>query len=123
MILINRNEEFARCKEGNLALVLAAIKDGKLECRYGTSALSVERDRDRRLPPRASTRRRPTAPSTIECHRIIARLGATPPRKLVEGFGVQFPEQRSGRGAAALRDLRVERARASTSSARSAAIR
>src|SRR4030095_15970719 len=27
VILINRNDEFARCKEGNLTLVLAAIKD------------------------------------------------------------------------------------------------
>src|SRR5215472_3034023 len=37
VIMINRNEEFARCKDGNLALILAAIRDGKLECRYGTS--------------------------------------------------------------------------------------
>ena len=43
VILINRNEEFARCKEGNLALVLKAIKDGRLDCRYGTSAAKVER--------------------------------------------------------------------------------
>ncbi len=52
MVLINRNEEFARCKEGNLALVLKAIKDGRIECRYGTSAAKVERvegDRSARL--------------------------------------------------------------------------
>src|SRR5687768_15289807 len=42
VILVNRNEEFARCKEGNLSLVLAAIKEGRLECRYGTSALKVD---------------------------------------------------------------------------------
>ena len=47
----------------------------------------------------------------IPCHRVIARLGATPPRKLVESFGVQFPERRPGVGAAAVRHLRVERAR------------
>ena len=29
----------------------------------------------------------------IECHRIIARLGAVPPRKLVESFGVVFPSK------------------------------
>src|SRR5436305_249808 len=34
VVLVNRNEEFARCKEGNLALVLAAIKEGRVECRY-----------------------------------------------------------------------------------------
>src|SRR5207302_2595772 len=33
----------------------------------------------------------PSGPDAIECSRIIARLGATPPRKLVEGFGVRFP--------------------------------
>ena len=33
----------------------------------------------------------PAGPDVIDCHRIIARLGATPPRKLVEGFGVKFP--------------------------------
>ncbi|HEY4999042.1 MAG TPA: NAD(P)-binding domain-containing protein, partial [Usitatibacter sp.] len=43
VILINRNEEFARCKEGNLSLVLKAIKEGRLDCRYGTSATKVER--------------------------------------------------------------------------------
>src|SRR4029434_10341676 len=51
VILINRNEEFARCKEGNLALVLAAIKDGRLECRYGTSAIRVEALADGEAPP------------------------------------------------------------------------
>ena len=33
----------------------------------------------------------PDGPDLIECHRIIARLGGTPPRKLVESFGVKFP--------------------------------
>ena len=51
----------------------------------------------------ASKCRRPTAvrpcfnaktlegTEAIPCHRVIARLGATPPRKLVESFGVKFP--------------------------------
>jgi CRP-like cAMP-binding protein/thioredoxin reductase/Fe-S-cluster-containing hydrogenase component 2 len=89
VILVNRNEEFARCKEGNLALVLAAIKEGRIECRYGTSALRVERaEGDTPLAFQVKT---PAGPDVIECHRIIARLGAAPPRKLVESFGVRFP--------------------------------
>ncbi|MDF3031439.1 MAG: cyclic nucleotide-binding protein [Moraxellaceae bacterium] len=28
---------------------------------------------------------------TIPCHRVIARLGASPPRKLLESFGIAFP--------------------------------
>src|SRR5258706_5090596 len=90
VILINRNEEFARCKEGNLALVLSAIKEGRLECRYGTSGSSVERIEGGEVPL-AFHVKTPTGPDTIECHRLIARLGAVPPRKLVEGFGVEFP--------------------------------
>ena len=89
VILINRNEEFARCKEGNLTLVLNAIKEGKLECRYGTTAMKVD-DAGGEVPLRFKVRT-PDGPDTIECHRIIARLGGVPPRKLVEGFGVKFP--------------------------------
>jgi CRP-like cAMP-binding protein/Fe-S-cluster-containing hydrogenase component 2 len=32
----------------------------------------------------------PQGQESIACDRVIARLGATPPRKLVEGFGVRF---------------------------------
>jgi CRP-like cAMP-binding protein/thioredoxin reductase/Fe-S-cluster-containing hydrogenase component 2 len=89
VILINRNEEFTRCKDGNLSLVTAAIKEGRIECRYGTSALKVA--------PSAATgalefhARTPAGPEAIDCDRVIARLGAVPPRRLVESFGIQFP--------------------------------
>src|SRR5688572_21239720 len=89
VVLVNRNEEFARCKEGNLALVLAAIREGRIECRYGTSAEQV--DAAAGDMPLAFSVKSPSGPDVIECHRIIARLGATPPRKLVESFGVRFP--------------------------------
>jgi thioredoxin reductase len=106
VILVNRNEEFARCKEGNLSLVLDAIKQGRLECRYGTSALKVES-----VPgpmPLQFSVKTPSGPDVIECNRIIARLGATPPRKLVESFGVKFPSPSPPRSRAQ-RDVRVER--------------
>ncbi|HUP97993.1 MAG TPA: cyclic nucleotide-binding domain-containing protein [Usitatibacter sp.] len=89
VILMNRNEEFARCKEGNLSLVLAAIKEGRIECRYGTSAAKVEAGTSGM--PLSFQVKTPSGPDVIDCDRIIARLGATPPRKLVEGFGVEFP--------------------------------
>ena len=94
VILINRNEEFARCKEGNLSLVLSAIKEGRIECRYGSSALKVEAMEGE--IPLAFNVKTPAGPDVIECHRIIARLGAVPPRKLVEGFGVKFPSADPG---------------------------
>ena len=90
VILVNRNEEFARCKEGNLNLVLKAIREGRIDCRYGTYAVGVVLHEGGEAPLAFSVKT-PAGPDVIECHRIIARLGATPPRKLVEGFGVKFP--------------------------------
>ena len=90
VILVNRNEEFARCKEGNLTLVMNAIKEGRIECRYGTSAIKVESLTEGDAPLGFSVKT-PGGPDLVECHRIIARLGAVPPRKLVESFGVKFP--------------------------------
>jgi CRP-like cAMP-binding protein/Fe-S-cluster-containing hydrogenase component 2/thioredoxin reductase len=90
VILINRNEEFARCKQGNLDLVLAAIKEGRIECRYQTKALGVEMVETAGCPACFSATTT-AGTETIGCHRVIARLGAIPPRKLVESFGVRFP--------------------------------
>ncbi len=89
VILVNRNEEFTRCKEGNLTLVLSAIKEGRVEIRYGTSPARVERG-EGAAPLRLHVKS-PDGPDVIECHRVIARLGGIPPRKLVESFGVKFP--------------------------------
>lgn len=89
VILVNRNEEFTRCKDGNLTLILNAAKEGRVEVRYGTLAAKVERAGGE-VPLRFSVKS-PDGPDVIECHRIIARLGGIPPRKLVESFGVKFP--------------------------------
>lgn len=90
VILINKDEEFARCKEGNLSLILAAGKDGSVEIRYGARTTKVEEtgDPDHPLLYVAKT---PTGEESIPCHRVVARLGASPPRKLVESFGISFP--------------------------------
>ena len=90
VIMINRNEEFSRCKEGNLTLVLAAIEDGRIECRYQAAAASVEAVETDGCPARFNAKT-PAGAEAIGCHRVIARLGATPPRRLVESFGVKFP--------------------------------
>ena len=88
VILLNRNEEFVGVKDGNVALIQDAAKSGLVEIRSGTSAVKVE-------PGSGETRLRfhvktPNGPDVIDCHRIIARLGGIPPRKLVESFGVVF---------------------------------
>ena len=97
VIMINRNDEFTRCKEGNLAAVLAAIKDGKIDCRFGTKAERVELTSEASAShPAIFVAKTPSGEQNIGCHRIIARLGATPPRKLVESFGIQFPSDDPG---------------------------
>ena len=42
VIMINRNDEFTRCKDGNLVAVLADIKEGKIDCRFGIKVERVE---------------------------------------------------------------------------------
>src|SRR5258708_33521240 len=98
VVVINRKEEFARCKEGNLALVLKAIKDGRLDCRYGTSAVGVAQGQGGE--PLAFSVKTPAGPDMIDCNRIIARPGATAPRKPVERFGAAFPSAGANAGTA-----------------------
>ena len=118
VVLLNRNEEFARCKEGNLSAILAAQRDGKLSCRYRTSIDRIEKletadgpqdhnrtmvmavvDLSKRQARKGAAHglrvvlNTPLGEETIDCHRVIARLGAIPPRKLVESFGVRFSSQ------------------------------
>ena len=92
VILINRVDEFPRVKQGNIDLVSAAIRDGRMECRYGTSTLKIEALQTQGRPL-CFTAQTPQGVESIACNRVIARLGAIPPRKLVESFGVQFPNQ------------------------------
>ena len=72
---------------------------------------AVERRRGRHARRASSMRRRPPGSEPIECDRVIARLGATPPRKLVEAL-----RRASSRTTTRPRcrelsvDLRVERA-------------
>ena len=92
VILINRVDEFPRVKQGNIDLVTAAIRDGKMECRYSTSAVKVD-EVETDGKPLCFVAQTPQGVENIACHRVIARLGAIPPRKLVESFGIQFPNQ------------------------------
>ncbi len=117
VILLNRNEEFSRCKEGNLTAIQAAQRDNLLAVRYRTSIdhleaiavdQSVAEDMNRTMMmsvvdlSRRQARKGAAGPGlrvvldtslgaeAVDCHRVIGRLGAIPPRKLVEGFGVRF---------------------------------
>ncbi len=85
VIIVNRRDEFARAKDGNLALISRAIDDGAISCFYKTTVDSID--------AAASTLvlNTETGQTRVECQRIIARLGAIPPRRFVESCGVEFP--------------------------------
>jgi CRP-like cAMP-binding protein/thioredoxin reductase/Fe-S-cluster-containing hydrogenase component 2 len=92
VIIVNRNEDFARCKKANLELLTAAVRDERMEWRLRSTVQSVEMTEDGGKPVRVVLQT-PKGEEVIGCDRVIARLGAMPPRKRVEGFGVQFPSE------------------------------
>ncbi|HWT16345.1 MAG TPA: NAD(P)-binding domain-containing protein, partial [Patescibacteria group bacterium] len=92
VIVINRRDEFARAKEGNLRLILRAIDEGTIQCWYNAGPESVEELRvgRKRLRMHVATQ---NGKAQILCDRVIARLGATAPRAFVESCGVVFPSK------------------------------
>ena len=90
--IVNRKDEFARAKEGNLNLILAAIESESIECFYGTTPNKVEETPE---AERAGifVLNTPSGEAQVPVDRIIARLGAIAPRGLVESFGIQFPNE------------------------------
>jgi CRP-like cAMP-binding protein/Fe-S-cluster-containing hydrogenase component 2 len=84
VIIINRRDEFARAKEGNLAQISRAIEDGAITCFFKTQVSAVE-------PGEAIVLITETGETRVECNRIIARLGAIPPRHFVASCGIAFP--------------------------------
>jgi len=94
--IVNRGKEFARAKDKNLNDVLAAINNGdsRLDCLYEARIKQIEA-RPNLSPPLSVVLDTAGGEKTIECHRVIARLGAEPPRKFVESVGIRFPNARS----------------------------
>ena len=84
VIIINRRDEFARAKEGNLTLITRAIEDGSINCFFNTGVASVEASQAINLNTE-------TGETRVDCNRIIARIGAIPPRRFVESTGIRFP--------------------------------
>ncbi|MFC4308063.1 cyclic nucleotide-binding domain-containing protein [Steroidobacter flavus] len=93
--ILNRGKEFSRAKDANLNAVVAAITDPRrrLNCYYETSIKSVTQTSG--AMPLSVVMQTAAGEKTVQCHRIIARLGAIPPRKFVESIGIKFPNERS----------------------------
>jgi CRP-like cAMP-binding protein/thioredoxin reductase/Pyruvate/2-oxoacid:ferredoxin oxidoreductase delta subunit len=83
VIIVNRKDEFARCKQGNLSAIMSAIEKGVIQCYYNSDPVAAG--------PGHITLRTPDGDAEIKCDRVIARLGAIPPRKFVESCGIVFP--------------------------------
>jgi thioredoxin reductase/CRP-like cAMP-binding protein/Pyruvate/2-oxoacid:ferredoxin oxidoreductase delta subunit len=92
VMLINRRDEFARAKEGNLALLNDAMERGRIKVYFNSSLGRIE-------PQPAGESRMLVNLNTgegeiqVPVDRIIARLGAVPPRDFVESCGIRFPSQ------------------------------
>lgn len=87
--MMNRDEEFVYCKDGNRTLITAAEKSGKINICYSANTVRIE-ESDGETPLNFIFNGK-AGETCIPCHRVIARLGATPPRKLIESFGIVFP--------------------------------
>ncbi len=85
VIIINRSPEFARAKDGNIKLIHEAIDSGTIRCMYESSPASIA--------PGEITMTTKAGTEIVTCDRIIARLGASPPRKFVESCGIVFPSE------------------------------
>ena len=90
VIIVNRRDEFDRAKAANNAAVLKAIADGRIQCFYNSGPRKAE-DQAERRPRGVLVLNTASGEVHLPCHRVIARLGATPPRKFVESCGVVFP--------------------------------
>ncbi len=83
VIIVNRRNEFARAKDGNVKAILGAIESETIRCFYEADPHSIK--------PGELTLTTKGGQEIVKCDRIIARLGAIPPRKFVESCGIEFP--------------------------------
>jgi CRP-like cAMP-binding protein/thioredoxin reductase/Pyruvate/2-oxoacid:ferredoxin oxidoreductase delta subunit len=81
--IINTGVDFPRAKPANAALIQAAINRGDIQ--------HVVNAKPRQIEPGCLVLDTSEGEARIKCDRIIARIGATPPRRFVESCGIAFP--------------------------------
>jgi len=93
--IVNRKAEFSRAKDGNNALILSAIEQGKVQCHYNSAPEIIEALPAGHPSGKPMLLRLNSKEGAVEvpCDRIIARLGATPQRDFVEACGITFPNK------------------------------
>lgn len=80
--ILNRDAGFIRAKGPNVAALMELAERGRITPRTETSPAKIE--------PGWITLQTRDGEVRIRCDRIIARLGSAPPRKFVEGCGIEF---------------------------------
>jgi len=80
--IINRVADFPRAKAGNVALIEAAVKRGDVHHFVNSEPKEIQ---DGCLVVETAD-----GMARVECNRLIARIGAQPPRKFVESCGIEF---------------------------------
>jgi len=81
--VINRVADYPYAKPANAALIQAAIKKGDITAFVNSEPKAVE--------PGALVLSTADGEARVKTNRIIARIGALPPRKFVESCGIKFP--------------------------------
>ncbi|MDX1555159.1 MAG: cyclic nucleotide-binding domain-containing protein [Xanthomonadales bacterium] len=92
VIMVNRSDEFARAKDANRDAVLKAIESGRIRCFYNSAVRRVVAVDNSDYAGKA-TLDTAEGVAEIDCHRVIARIGAIPPRRFVESCGIVFPSE------------------------------
>jgi CRP-like cAMP-binding protein/thioredoxin reductase/ferredoxin-like protein FixX len=83
VVIVNRRGEFARAKVGNLTAIEKAIESGRIEGAFNSEPERIE--------PGTIHLKSPEGVRAYKCDRVIARLGADPPRRFLESCGIVFP--------------------------------
>lgn len=84
--ILNRTAEFPRAKNANIKNILDAIASGQVNCLYDSEIAKIESNN-------MAVVTNADGEIGIPCTKIIARLGAIPPRGFLEKIGIIFPSK------------------------------
>ena len=93
VIIVNTRDEFTRAKDANNQAILDAIDNESvpMECFYESTVDRVDALDDDEQYAGQITLDTKEGKAEVDVHRVIARIGAIPPRAFVEACGVTFP--------------------------------
>ena len=83
--IVNRATEFVRAQPANLVAIERAIRQGLVRGHFSARPVRIEEGEAVLATPEGEV--------AVPCDRVIARLGAVPPRSFVESCGVRFPSK------------------------------